>query len=84
MSLIIPGHSGNKMGVYMEPVIDKLVLAWEDGVWRMIELRGQTSKCMFDTSTPCMTYRRMSYSAPSLFTVSSHAQFARKLLGSFG
>jgi hypothetical protein len=23
--LIIPGHLGNKMGVYMEPLIDKLV-----------------------------------------------------------
>jgi hypothetical protein len=39
---------------------------------------------MFGTSTPCMTYRRMGYSAPGVFTVSSHAQFARKLSGSFG
>jgi hypothetical protein len=29
-------------------------------------------------------YRRMGYSAPGVFTVSSHVQFARKLLGSFG
>jgi hypothetical protein len=34
---------------------------------------------MFGTSTPCMTYRRMGYSAHGVFTVSSHAQFARKL-----
>jgi hypothetical protein len=30
-----------------------------------------------------MTYERMGYSAPSVFTVSSHAQSARKLLGLF-
>jgi hypothetical protein len=50
------------------------------GYGRMTELRRQTSKCMFGTSTPCMTYRRMGYSAPGVFTVSSHAQFARKLI----
>jgi hypothetical protein len=33
VSLIIPGHLGNKMGVYMEPLIDELVRAWEEGVW---------------------------------------------------
>jgi hypothetical protein len=54
------------------------------GYGRMTELRRQTSECMFGTSTPCMTYRRMGYSAPGVFTVSSHAHFARKLLGSFG
>jgi hypothetical protein len=27
VSLIIPGHPGNKMGVYMEPLIDELVCA---------------------------------------------------------
>jgi hypothetical protein len=31
--LIIPGHLGNKMGVYMEPLIDELVRAWGEGVW---------------------------------------------------
>jgi hypothetical protein len=33
VSLIIPGHLGNKMGMYMEPLIDELVRAWEEGVW---------------------------------------------------
>jgi hypothetical protein len=33
VSLIIPGHLGNKMGVYMEPLVDELVCAWEEGVW---------------------------------------------------
>jgi hypothetical protein len=51
---------------------------------RMTELRIQTSKCMFSTSTPGMTYRHMGYSAHGVFTVNLHAQFARKLLGSFG
>jgi hypothetical protein len=54
------------------------------GYGHMTELRRQTSKCMFGTSTPCMTYRCMGYSALGVFTVSSHAQFARKFLGSFG
>ena len=44
----------------------------------------QVKSCMFGTSTPCMTYRPMGYFVPGVFTVSSHAQFARKLLGSFG
>jgi hypothetical protein len=33
MSLIIFGHPGNNMGVYMEPLIDELVHAWEEGAW---------------------------------------------------
>jgi hypothetical protein len=33
MSLIIPGHLGNKKGVYMEPLIDELVCALKEGVW---------------------------------------------------
>ena len=33
MSLIISEHPGNKMSVYMEPLINDLVKAWEEGVW---------------------------------------------------
>ena len=33
MSLIIPGHPRNKMGVYMEPLVDDLLHAWSDGAW---------------------------------------------------
>ena len=33
LTLIIPGHPGNKMGVYMEPVYDELIKAWNEGVW---------------------------------------------------
>jgi hypothetical protein len=32
VSLIILGHPRNKMGMYMEPLIDELVCAWEEGV----------------------------------------------------
>ena len=31
VSLIIPEHPGNKMSVYMEPLIDELIKAWEEG-----------------------------------------------------
>jgi hypothetical protein len=33
LSLIIPGHPGSKMGVFMEPLFDELVKAWDEGVW---------------------------------------------------
>jgi hypothetical protein len=33
VSLIIPEHPGNKMGVYIELLIDELVCASEEGVW---------------------------------------------------
>ena len=32
LSLIIPGHPGNNMGVFMEPLIDELIDAWDKGV----------------------------------------------------
>ncbi|XP_066375146.1 uncharacterized protein [Miscanthus floridulus] len=32
LSLIIPGHPGNNMGVFMQPVWDELQDAWEKGV----------------------------------------------------
>jgi hypothetical protein len=31
--LIIPGNPGNKMGVYMEPIYDELISAWNEDVW---------------------------------------------------
>ena len=33
LSLIIPGHPGSNMDVFMEPVIDELIDAWVKGVW---------------------------------------------------
>jgi hypothetical protein len=41
LSLIIPGHSGSNLGVFMEPVIDELIDAWEKGVWTYV--RGTKS-----------------------------------------
>ena len=32
-SLIIPGHPGKNMGVYMDLIWDELITAWNDGVW---------------------------------------------------
>jgi hypothetical protein len=32
LSLIIPGHPGNNMGVFIEPVIDELIRGWDEGV----------------------------------------------------
>jgi hypothetical protein len=32
LSLIIPGHPGNKMGVLMDPVWDELIQNWNEGV----------------------------------------------------
>jgi hypothetical protein len=34
VTLIIPGHPGNRMGMYMESLIAELVCAWEEGVWK--------------------------------------------------
>jgi hypothetical protein len=50
----------------------------------MTGLQRQTSKCMSGTNAPFMTRWRMGYSAPGVFTGSIHAQYARKVLGSFG
>ena len=72
------------MGVYMEPLIDELVRAWEEGVWMYDRATKTNFKMHVWYRTPCMTYRRMGYAVPGVFTISSHAQFASKLLGSFG
>jgi hypothetical protein len=33
LSLIIPRHPRSNMGVFIEPLIDELVNAWEEGIW---------------------------------------------------
>ena len=33
LSLIIPGYPGDNMCVYMEPLVDDLLRAWEERVW---------------------------------------------------
>ena len=70
---MIPEHPSNNMSVYMEPLIDDLVCAWEEGVWHTTGLQRQTSEHMFGTTTPCMTYRRTGYSTTGVSTGSSLA-----------
>jgi hypothetical protein len=72
------------MGVYMEPLIDELVRAWEEGVWTYDQATKTNFRMHVWYQYSIMTYRRMGYSAPRVFTVSSHAQFTRKLSCSFG
>jgi hypothetical protein len=44
ISLIIPGHPGSNMGVYMEPLWDELISAWEVGVWTYDQAKRATFK----------------------------------------
>jgi hypothetical protein len=44
MSLIIPGHPGSNMGVYMEPLWDELIGSWEEGVWTYDRAKRATFK----------------------------------------
>jgi hypothetical protein len=55
LSLIIPGHPGNNMGVFIEPVIDELVCAWEEGVWTYDRATKTNFKMHVWYTTPCMT-----------------------------
>jgi hypothetical protein len=80
MSLIIPGHPGSNMGVFMEPLWDELISAWEEGVWTYkTELKGQPSRCTFGTSTLFMTSWRMGCFKPGVFMESSRAHYARNV-----
>jgi hypothetical protein len=84
LSLIIPGHPGNNMGVFMEPLIDELVRAWEEGVWTYDRATKTNFKIHVWYQYSLMTCWCMEYSTPGVFTGSIHAQYARKVLGSFG
>jgi hypothetical protein len=44
MSLIIPRHTGSNMGVFMEPLWDELISAWEEGVWTYDRAKRSTFK----------------------------------------
>ena len=79
LSLIIPGHPGNKMGLFMEPLIDELILAWEKGVLTYDRATKKNFTMHVWSTTPCMTSWRIAYSARGVFTGSSHAQYARQL-----
>ena len=79
LSLIIPRHLGNKMGVFMEPLIDESILAWEKGVLTYDQATKKNFIMHGGTTTPCMTSWCMAYSMCGVFTGSSHAQYARQL-----
>ena len=72
------------MGVYMEPLIDELVRAWEEGVWTYDRATKTNFKMHVWYQYSMHDFPAYELFAPGVFTVSSHAQFARKLLGSFG
>jgi hypothetical protein len=44
LTLIIPGHPGSNMGVFMKPVIDELVKAWNEEVWTYDRATKQSFK----------------------------------------
>jgi hypothetical protein len=67
------------MGVFIEPLIDELILAWEKRVLTYDRATKKNSQCMCGTTTPFMTSWFMAYSARGVFTGSSHAQYARQL-----
>ena len=63
----------------MEPLIDDLVYASEEGVWHTTGLQRQTSEHMFGTTIPCMICWHMGYSVAGVSTGSSLVQYARHL-----
>jgi hypothetical protein len=72
------------MGMYMEPLIDELVRVWEEVVW-IYDRATKTNFKMHVWYQYCM-HDLLAYGIFYAWCVqvSSHAQFARKLLGSFG
>jgi hypothetical protein len=79
ISLIILGHPGSNMGVFMEPLWDELISALRKVYGHTTELKGQPSKCTFGTSTLFMTSWRIGCSQPGVFMESCNAQYARNV-----
>jgi hypothetical protein len=65
-------------------LIDELVRAWEEGVWTYDRATKTNFRMHVWYQYSMHDLSVYGYSAPGVFTVSSHAQFARKLSGSFG
>jgi hypothetical protein len=72
------------MGVFMESLIDELVRAWEEGVWTY----DQAMKTNFKMHVwyQYSLHDLLAYGIFSAWCVHGrfHAQYARKVLGSFG
>ena len=84
LSLIIPEHLGKNMSVYMEPLIDDLVHAWEEGVWTYDRATKTNFKMHVWYQYSLHDFPTYEIFCGCLFTGSSHAQYARRLLCSFG
>ena len=79
LSLIIPEHPGNNLSVYMEPLIDDLIHAWEEGVWTYDRATKKNFKMHVWYHYSLHDFLAYGYSAPSVFMGSSHDQYARRL-----
>ena len=66
------------MGVFMEPVFDELVRAWDEGLWTYDQATKTTFKMHVWYHYSLHDF--LAYGLPpGVFTGSSHAQYARKL-----
>jgi hypothetical protein len=79
LPMIIPRHPGSNMGVYMEPVIDELVSDWEEGVWTYDRAIKTSFKMYVWYHYSLHDFLAYGYSAPGVFTGSSHVQYARNV-----
>ena len=68
MSLIIPKHPGNKMSVYMEPLIDDLVKAWDERVWTYERATKTNFKMYVWYHYSLHDLQRMGYSVAGVLT----------------
>jgi len=79
LSLIIPGHPGSHMGVFMEPMIDELIETWVKGMWTY----DSATKTSFKMHVwyHYTLHDFLAYGLKCTFCVkgSSHAQYVRKL-----
>jgi hypothetical protein len=73
LMLIIPRHPRNKMCVYIEPGIDELVRAWEEGVWTYDQATNKNFKMHVWYQYSMHDFRVYRLFSTCVFTVSSHA-----------
>ena len=84
VSLIIPEHPGNKMSVYMEPLIDDLVKAWDKGVWTYDRATKTNFKMYVWYQFSLHDLPAYGIFVAGVLTGSSHVQHARQLCSSSG
>jgi hypothetical protein len=82
VSMIIPGpkYPGKNMSVYLEPLVDDLLVGWEDrGCKHTMPQQRSTLICLSGTTHPCMTYRHVRCSAAGVHMGSGLARFVGRL-----